>query len=96
MIMRKKNNIEQSLSGCGDIVTVADLSDKNMLTAAREKEYLDLDKIFPCANPVRIEIGCGKGKFVAETAALSRRRTRRQFYRGGKNFQRDYRRVRAG
>jgi len=70
--MRKKNNLEQRLAGCGDIVTVADLSDKNMLTAAREKEYLDLDKIFPCANPVLIEIGCGKGKFVCETAAAER------------------------
>ena len=59
MRMRKKNNLEQRLAGCGDIVTVADLSDKNMFTAAREKEYLDLDKIFPYANPVRIEIGCG-------------------------------------
>jgi len=72
MRMRKKNNLEQRLAGCGDLVTVADLSDKNMLTAAREKEYLDLDKIFPCANPVRIEIGCGKGKFVCETAAAER------------------------
>ena len=72
MRMRKKNNLEQRLAGCGDIVTVADLSDKNMFTAAREKEYLDLDKIFPCANPVRIEIGCGKGKFVCETAAAER------------------------
>lgn len=71
MRMRKKSNLENRLSECGHILTVTDLADKNMLTAAEVKEYLDLEKIFPDKNPLRIEIGCGKGKFICETAAAN-------------------------
>ncbi|MDE7306476.1 MAG: tRNA (guanosine(46)-N7)-methyltransferase TrmB [Clostridia bacterium] len=69
--MRKKGNLELRLESCADIVTVADLADKNMSTAAEKKDYLDLESIFGNANPVRLEIGCGKGKFVCETAQLN-------------------------
>ncbi len=62
--------MEDRLASCRDILTLADLSDKNMLTAAEKKEYLDFGNIFANANPVRLEIGCGKGKFVCETAAM--------------------------
>ena len=71
MRMRKKGNLELRLESCADIVTVADLADKNMSTAAEKKDYLDLESIFGNANPVRLEIGCGKGKFVCETAQLN-------------------------
>ena len=66
--MHKKGHLEERLEACYDILTVADLSDKNMKRAAEVKEYLDLEKIFKNANPVHLEIGCGKGKFVCETA----------------------------
>lgn len=69
MRMHKKGHLEERLSACGDLVTVADLADKNMKRAAESKEYLDLEKIFKNRNPLRLEIGCGKGKFVCETAA---------------------------
>ncbi|MDE6001652.1 MAG: tRNA (guanosine(46)-N7)-methyltransferase TrmB [Clostridia bacterium] len=71
MRMRKKGNLELRLESCADIVTVADLADKNMSTAAEKKDYLDLESIFGNGNPVRLEIGCGKGKFVCETAQLN-------------------------
>jgi len=71
MRMHKKGHLEERLENCADILTVADLSDKNMKRAAEAKEYLDLVKIFGNTNPVRLEIGCGKGKFVCETAALN-------------------------
>ncbi len=71
MRMRKKGNLENRLLSCADILTVADLTDKNMSTAAEKKEYFRFDKIFKNFNPVRLEIGCGKGKFVCETAALN-------------------------
>ena len=30
------------------------------------------EKVFGNANPLRIEIGCGKGKFITETAAQTK------------------------
>lgn len=69
MRMHKKSHLEERMKDCGDIVTVADLSDKNMKRAADKPEYLPLEKIFKRSAPLRLEIGCGKGKFVCETAA---------------------------
>lgn len=69
--MHKKCNLEERLKACSDIVTVADLTDKNMLRAADSKELLDLKGIFGNDNAVMLEIGCGKGKFVCETAKLN-------------------------
>ena len=66
--MHKKSRLEERVLSCGDIVTVADLSDKNMKNAVNAKEYLDFEKIFGNDNPLHLEIGCGKGKFVIETA----------------------------
>ena len=68
MRMHKKGHLEERLLYCSDILTVADLSDKNMKRAAENKEYLDFEKIFKNSNPVHLEIGCGKGKFVCELA----------------------------
>ena len=67
--MHKKSRLEERIAECGDIVTVADLSDKNMLRSALTPEYLPFNAIFGKDNPVYLEIGCGKGKFVCETAA---------------------------
>ena len=70
MRMHKKAHLEERVEACADIVTVADLLDKNMNRAATVKEYLDFTKIFGNFNPVHLEIGCGKGKFVYEMAKL--------------------------
>ena len=69
--MHKKSHLEERLASCGDIVTVANLQDKNMKRAKDLKEYLDFGAIFGNNNPVHLEIGCGKGKFVIETAAAN-------------------------
>lgn len=69
--MHKKCHLEDRLEACSDILTMADLSDKNMLTSVEVKDYLDFSKIFGNDNPIHLEIGCGKGKFVCETAALN-------------------------
>lgn len=68
MRMHKKGHLEERLLSCAEILTVCDLSDKNMKSAAAVKDYLDFDKIFKNPNPVHLEIGCGKGKFVCEKA----------------------------
>lgn len=40
-----------------------------MKTAAEQREELDFAAIFGNNNPVQLEIGCGKGKFICELAA---------------------------
>ena len=61
--------MDERLAACGKILTIADLADKNMKRAAAQRETLDFEQIFGNDNPVRLEIGCGKGKFVCELAA---------------------------
>jgi tRNA (guanine-N7-)-methyltransferase len=68
--MHKKGHLEERLQACSQILTVADLSEKNMKRAAEQKEILPLKTIFGNDNPVHLEIGCGKGKFVTEMAKL--------------------------
>jgi tRNA (guanine-N7-)-methyltransferase len=70
MRMHKKSNLENRLLDCGNILTIADLTDKNMSTAKDTKDYIDLEKVFSSSQPLHLEIGCGKGKFVCETAKL--------------------------
>lgn len=69
MRMHKKSHLEERLAACSDIVTAADMSEKNMAAAAEIPERLPLEKIFKNGNAVYLEIGCGKGKFVCESAA---------------------------
>ena len=71
MRMHRKPHLDERLISCGEIVTIANLTDKNMKRAADTKEYLDFKAIFGNDNPVHLEIGCGKGKFVVETAKLN-------------------------
>jgi tRNA (guanine-N7-)-methyltransferase len=66
--MHKKGHLEQRIEACSQIITVADLSVKNMKQAAEIKELLPLEKIFANDNPNHLEIGCGKGAFVAQMA----------------------------
>jgi len=72
MRMHKKGHLEERIAACGDIVTVADLTDKNMKRAALTPEYIEFNEVFGNENPICLEIGCGKGKFVAETAARNK------------------------
>lgn len=69
MRMHRKSHLDERLAACGDILTVADLADKNMKNAAAMRDVLDYGKLFGNTNPVHLEIGCGKGKFVCELAA---------------------------
>lgn len=71
MRMHKKSHLEERLAMCADIVTIADTSEKNMSVAANIPAHLPLEKIFKNNNPVYLEIGCGKGKFIIETAKLN-------------------------
>ncbi len=66
--MHRKTNLEGRIAKRSDLITTADLADKNMKRAAEVKEYLDFVKLFGNDNPVHLEIGCGKGKFICELA----------------------------
>ena len=60
MRMRKKKHREDRLAACSDLFVPDILLYKDNLKA-----------IFGNDNPVHIEIGCGKGKFITELAALT-------------------------
>lgn len=68
MRMRKKKNLEQRLEGCQNNLIIIDREDRNFNSAKTLKEYIDFEKIFGNKNPIYLEIGCGKGQFVCESA----------------------------
>ena len=70
MRMHRKDNLEERLEACSDIMIAADLSEKNMKLAAQNKAYINFSEMFSNANPVHLEVGCGKGGFVCGMAKL--------------------------
>ncbi len=70
MRMHRKDNLDARLEACADIMTGADLTEKNMKKAAQMKAYINFEEVFGNSNPVHLEIGCGKGGFVCGMAAL--------------------------
>ena len=68
--MHRKENLEERLKACSDIMVAADLTEKNLKIAAQNKAYIDFGKMFSNANPVHLEVGCGKGGFVCGMARL--------------------------
>lgn len=68
MRMRKKKNLESRLEVCAEYLFTIESDDKNFSTAIENKKYFDYEAIFGNANPVHMEIGCGKGQFVCEIA----------------------------
>lgn len=57
MRMRKKKHLHERLSHCSDLI-IDDIF----------KYAGDIKSIFPDDLPLHLEIGCGKGKFICETA----------------------------
>jgi len=55
MRMRKKKNRDLRLASCGDLVVAKPCPDK-------------WTELFENDHPIFLEIGCGKGKFIAQTA----------------------------
>ncbi len=71
MRIRRKKNLEERLEKVSDILFVADFDIPDAREAIKDKRYFDLTKIFGNENPVSLEIGCGKGLFVCESAKLN-------------------------
>lgn len=67
MRMRKKKNLEIKLAECTNLIDIPPVCDdyRNVVAV---KEYIDFSKYFKNDNPIQMEIGCGKGQFIAELA----------------------------
>jgi tRNA (guanine-N7-)-methyltransferase len=69
MRMRHKNNLDERLKNCEDIMPVPSVPDRNLKRMLEEyRNYLDLPAIFGNAHPVYLELGCGCGGFSIEHA----------------------------
>ncbi len=69
MRMRKKKNLDERLAGVSDYIILTELGEeRDFNKAIEEKTLFDLEALFGNSNPVRMEIGCGKGQFVTEIA----------------------------
>lgn len=67
MRMRRKRNLDERLAACDNIIPI-EITDRNMKRSVMTKEYFDYPSLFGNSRPVHLEIGCGKGQFVIETA----------------------------
>ena len=65
--MRIKKHLEDRLAACGDKIFFMDREDRNFEVKTTDS-ILDLKAMFGNDNPVHMEIGCGKGKFVCDIA----------------------------
>ena len=68
MRMRRKKHLEEKLAQCGNLIRFPHV-ESDVREAIREKEYIDLAAYFGNDHPVHMEIGCGKGQFIAALAA---------------------------
>lgn len=67
MRMRKKKNLEARLEEVKEYILHTECEEKDFEKDV-EKSLFDYEAVFGNSNPVRLEIGCGKGQFVCEMA----------------------------
>ena len=60
MRMRKKKHLDERLGNCSDLI-ISDITHYNG----------DIKSVFNDDKPLYMEIGCGKGRFITETAKLN-------------------------
>ena len=65
--MRRKKHLEDKLSLCTNLISVPPVT-RDYRLEIKEKAYIDFAEIFHNNNPLQMEIGCGKGKFICELA----------------------------
>ena len=68
MRMRRKKHLDEKLARCDNLFSFPHVNG-DVRKAIRQSEYIDLAEYFGNENPVHMEVGCGKGQFVAEIAA---------------------------
>ena len=67
MRMRRKKHLEQRLEACGDKIFFMDRENRDFSVKTSDS-ILNLNALFKNDNPVHMEIGCGKGRFVCDIA----------------------------
>ena len=67
MRMRKKKNLEARLEEVKEYILHTECEEKDFEKDV-EKNLFDYEEVFGNSNPVRLEIGCGKGQFICEMA----------------------------
>ena len=68
MRMRRKYNLDGRLEAVSDLIIKRTIDDLNMKTSVAKKDYIDFRQVFGNDNPIHLEIGCGKGKFITDLA----------------------------
>ncbi len=70
MRMRRKRNFDERMAACGDLLLAKGTAGiLNMKEAAENyRALIDFSAAFGNGNPTELEIGCGKGGFIIETA----------------------------
>lgn len=68
MRMRKKKYLDQRVDAVSEYIFEIKSEEKDFNKAIIEKELFDYKELFGNDNPVRMEIGCGKGQFIFELA----------------------------
>ncbi len=66
--MRKKKNLTERLEKVKDYLYISQCEDRNFKTAVNDKAYIDFTAWFGTAQPLFLEVGCGKGRFACEYA----------------------------
>lgn len=67
MRMRRKKNIDSRINACDNIV-MQKSSDIYRKPESERYDVINLIELFKNDNPLEVEIGCGKGKFIIEKA----------------------------
>lgn len=70
MRMRRKKYLDERIGECDNLLIKVNYYDMNLNIAVNETQTFSSVEIFGNDNPVEIEIGCGKGQFIAEIAKL--------------------------
>ena len=67
MRRRKKKNLEARIEEVKEYILHTECEEKDFEKDV-EKSLFDYEAVFGNSNPVRLEIGCGKGQFICEMA----------------------------
>lgn len=71
MRIRRKKHLEERKKYVEKILLTADYDIKNSLEAVKNKRFFNFKELFGNDNEVNLEIGCGKGLFICETAKIN-------------------------
>lgn len=68
MRMRKKKYLDERLDSCEEYLIPTELENRDFSKAGETEQLISVKELFGNNNPLRLEIGCGKGQFVTELA----------------------------